>query len=43
MKFNLFCLLLPLATLAGCLQQHAPATPVPSVDVTQNVQPVFPD
>lgn len=47
MKFSLLVLLLPLATLAGCaqqkLQQRAPAAPVPSVDVSRNVQPVSPD
>lgn len=47
MKFSSLALLLPLATLSGCtqqkLQQRAPASPVPSVEVTQNIQPVSPD
>lgn len=47
MKLSSLALLLPLATLAGCtqqkLQQRAPASPVPPVEVTQNVQPVSPD
>jgi len=47
MKFSPLVLLLPLATLVGCTQQklqpRAPATPVPSVEVNRNVQPVSPD
>jgi type IV pili sensor histidine kinase/response regulator len=47
MKFSPLVLLLPLATLGGCapqkLQQRPPTAPVPSIDVTHNVQPVSPD
>jgi type IV pili sensor histidine kinase/response regulator len=47
MKLSPLVLLLPLVTMAGCtqqkLQQRAPAAPVASVEVTQNVQPVSSD